>query len=92
LRLEPNQYFTDLPLAATYHATGRHGDALALFERGLAQLKVLESNPAAGPPELSQPQCLGWDEAIGELRNHYKKMYEACRKAAAANQSRAPAR
>ena len=28
LRLQPNQYFTNLPLAATYHETGRHDDAL----------------------------------------------------------------
>jgi hypothetical protein len=89
LRLEPNRYFTNLPLAVTYHATGRHADALALFERGVAQLKVLESSPSAGPPELSPAQCLGWDEEIRELRDHYKTMHEACRKAAAANQSRA---
>ena len=34
LRLQPNQYFTTLPLAATYHETGRHDDALPLFRAG----------------------------------------------------------
>ena len=34
LRLQPNQYFTTLPLAATYHETGRHAEALATVRTG----------------------------------------------------------
>lgn len=79
LRLQANQYFTNLPLAATYHEAGRYSDALPLFERGLAQLKNFETNEQS----VSSPAaCLGHDAEIRKLGNHYREMYRACLKAA----------
>jgi tetratricopeptide (TPR) repeat protein len=79
LRLQPNQYFTNLPLAATYHETGRHADALPLFEEGLARFQDFEKNTADA---LFTPEkCLGPDAEPRKLRNRYKKMYQACLKA-----------
>jgi tetratricopeptide (TPR) repeat protein len=81
LRLQPNQYFTNLPLAATYHETGRHDDALPLFEQGLARFQDFENNIKAVEMALSPAKCLGPDVEIRNLRNRYRKMYEACVKA-----------
>jgi hypothetical protein len=78
LRLQPNQYFTNLPLAATYHETGRHNDALPLFQQGLARF---EENIKAVEPVLSPAKCLGPDVEVRKLRDRYRKMYEACLKA-----------
>ena len=91
LQLQPNQYFTNLPLAATYHETGRHADALPLFERGLAQFKDLENGDEATEPELSPAKCLGSDAAIRKLSNRYRKMYQACLKATKADPSQGSA-
>jgi tetratricopeptide (TPR) repeat protein len=81
LRLQPNQYFTNLPLAATYHETGRHDDALPLFEQGLARFQDFEDSNKAVEPVLSPAKCLGPDVEVRKLRNRYRKMYEACLKA-----------
>jgi tetratricopeptide (TPR) repeat protein len=81
LRLQADQYFTNLPLAATYHETGRYSEALPLFERGLAQLKNFEAD-IKPESRLSPAQCLGHDAEIGKLSNHYREIYEACLKAA----------
>ena len=80
LRLQPNQYFTNLPLAATYHETGQYDAALPLFERGLAQLKSSSQNAAPIP---QAGKCLGLDSDIRSFQTRYKQMYEACRKATA---------
>lgn len=82
LRLQPNQYFTNLPLAATYHETGRHEDALPLFKQGLERFQDFENNPNPAARALSTAKCLGPDVEIRSLRNRYRKMYEACVKAA----------
>jgi tetratricopeptide (TPR) repeat protein len=82
LRLQPNQYFTNLPLAATYHETGRHDDALPLFKQGLDRFQDVENNINPAAPALSPAKCLGPDVEIRSLRNRYRKMYEACVKAA----------
>jgi tetratricopeptide (TPR) repeat protein len=82
LRLQPNQYFTTLPLAATYHETGRHADALPLFEQGLARFQDFEKNIE---PALSPAKCLGPDAEVNKLQNRYRKMYETCRKATQGN-------
>ena len=82
IRLQPNQYFTNLPLAATYHETGRHDDALPLFEQGLARFQEFENNIKEAETALSPTKCLGPDVEVRKLRNRYKKMYEACLKAA----------
>jgi hypothetical protein len=81
LRLQPHQYFTNLPLAATYHETGRHTEALPLFEQGLAQFKELEKSVEPAEAEFSPSKCLGPDAEIGKFRNRYQKMYKACLKA-----------
>jgi hypothetical protein len=81
VRLQPNQYFTNLPLAATYHETGRHNDALPLFEQGLARFQDFENSIKAVETTLSPAKCLGPDVEIRKLRNRYRKMYEACLKA-----------
>jgi len=81
IRLQPNQYFTNLPLAATYHETGRHDDALPLFEQGLARFQEFENNIKEAETALSPTKCLGPDVEVRKLRNRYKKMYEACLKA-----------
>jgi tetratricopeptide (TPR) repeat protein len=81
LRLQPNQYFTNLPLAATYHETGRHDDALPLFEQGLARFQDFENDIKTVEPAFSPEKCLGPDVEIRKLRNRYRKMYEACLKA-----------
>jgi tetratricopeptide (TPR) repeat protein len=80
LRLQPNQYFTNLPLAATYHETGRHADALPLFERGLAEFNKIERGGEAANCQFSPAKCLGWDAEIRTIRNRYRKMYENCLK------------
>ncbi len=81
IRLQPNQYFTNLPLAATYHETGRHNDALPLFKQGLAGFQEFENGIKDVETALSPTKCLGPDVEVGKLRNRYKKMYEACLKA-----------
>jgi tetratricopeptide (TPR) repeat protein len=92
LQPQPNQYFTNLPLAATYHETGRHADALPLFERGLAQFKDVENKVEPAEPELSPAKCFGSDAEISKLRNRYRKMYQACLKATNAHHYQASAR
>jgi len=81
LRLQPNQYFTNLPLAATYHETGRYDDALPLFEQGLARFQDFEKNINTVEPALSPEKCLGPEVEMRKLRNRNRKMYEACLKA-----------
>src|SRR5262245_24149657 len=81
IRLQPNQYFTNLPLAATFHETGRHDDALPLFEQGLARFQEFEKNIKDVETALSPAKCLGPEVEIRKLRNRYGKMYEACLKA-----------
>ncbi len=81
LRLQPDQYFTNLPLAISYHETGRHADALPLFERCLAQVNDLERKAGPAAPKFSPANCLGTDAEIRKLRNRCKKMFAACLKA-----------
>jgi hypothetical protein len=82
LRLQPSQYFTNLPLAVTLHETGRHRDALPLFEEGLEKFEEFAKPDRSGEPAFSPAKCLGPDVEIGQIRNRYRKLYEACRKAA----------
>src|SRR5262245_5721305 len=81
IRLQHSQYFTNLPLAATYHETGRHDDALSLFEQGLARFPEFENGIKTVETTLSAAKCLGPEVEIRKLKNHYRKMYEACLKA-----------
>jgi tetratricopeptide (TPR) repeat protein len=82
LRLQPQEYFTKLPLAETYHASGRHLDALPLFEQGLANFEEFEKNHRSGDGKFFPAKCLGVELEIGEFRSRYRNLYEACRKAA----------
>lgn len=82
LRLQPSQYFTNLPLAVTLHETGRHRDALPLFEEGLEKFEEFAKPDRSGETAFSPAKCLGPDVEIGQIRNRYRKLYEACRKAA----------
>ena len=81
IRLQPDQYFTNLPLAATYHETGRYDAALPLFKQGFARVEDFENKSKAVEPALSPAKCLGPDVEIKKLWNRYRKMYEACLKA-----------
>ena len=81
LRLQPDEYFTNLPLAATYHETGRYADALPLFQRGFTQLKSCQINIDSFKPVLSPANCLAPDEEPEKLWQRYRTMYEACLKA-----------
>ena len=81
LRLQPDRYFTNLPLAATYCETGRYADALPLFEQGLAQLETFGKGADREKQRLSLAKCLDPDADTKKLRNGYKKMYETCLKA-----------
>ena len=85
LRLQPHQYFTNLPLAATYHETGRHADALPLFERGLAHVKKWADDTRNADSLFPPAKCFGADAKIGKLQKGYKKMYAECRKALETN-------
>jgi tetratricopeptide (TPR) repeat protein len=81
LGLQPDRYFTNLPLAATYCETGRYTDALPLFEQGLAQLEKFNKSPDPEKQQWSLAKCLDPDADGKKLRNGYKKMYETCLKA-----------
>jgi hypothetical protein len=81
LRLQPDQYFTTLPLAATYHETGRHAEAVPLFEHGLAKVRDGTSDRDHGALSFPPSKCLASDADLRVLRGRYKKMYEASLKA-----------
>lgn len=83
--LQPDEYFTNLPLAATYHQTGRHADALPLFKHGLNRLQRLETETDPVHRELSPGNCLAPDEKPEKLWQSYREMYEACLKATGGN-------
>ena len=76
-RLEPNKYFTNLPLAVTYCETGRYADALPLFEQGLSQFE----NDAQRDQEFSPVKCLAPNADAAALQRGYRKMYESCLRA-----------
>jgi hypothetical protein len=78
LPLCPECYFTMLPLAATYHDTGRHGEARPLFERGLAQLDKLTAAEGAGKQPFSAARCSAFDVDLARLRGAYLGKYDAC--------------
>jgi tetratricopeptide (TPR) repeat protein len=81
IRLQPDEYFTNLPLAATYHATGRYADALPLFNQGFSHLQRFETKIDSVKREFSPANCLAPDEEPEKLWQGYRQMYEACLKA-----------
>jgi len=70
LGLQPDQYFTQLPLAATYYKMERYADAAPLFKQGLARLE--DSSDGASP--------------LKESKERYQEMYAVCANAAANQQ------
>jgi len=81
LRLQPHQYFTNLPLAATYHELGRDADALPFFEKGMAQFEKCAEDTVRRNSIVPPAKCLGADVELGKLQNRYRKMFAQCRKA-----------
>lgn len=74
LRLQPDQYFTKLPLATTYYKMDRYDAAAPLLKEGLAQLK----NCADGAAFLDR---LETGANLKELRANYEEMYATCLRA-----------
>jgi hypothetical protein len=81
LGLQPDQYFTNLPLATTYYRMERYSDAVPLFEQGLARLE----KSADGSALLDDLEP-GAD--LNALRTGFEEMYAACLKAAGSQSSR----
>ena len=81
LGLQPDQYFTNLPLATTYYRMERYSDAVPLFEQGLARLE--KSADVSALLDGLEP---GAD--LNALRTGYEEMYAACLKAAGSQSSR----
>jgi hypothetical protein len=67
LGLQPDQYFTQLPLAATYYKMARYADAAPLFRQGL---ELLDSSSDGAPP-------------LKESKDRYREMHAACAQATA---------
>lgn len=78
--LQPDQYFTKLPLAMTYYKMERHDQAAPLFEEGLAALQ--RSDDGAVFLDRVEPGA-----SRKEVRATYQKMYAACLKAGENQQS-----
>lgn len=81
LKLQPHQYFTNLPLAATYHELGRDADALPLFEKGMAHFEKCAEGTARTDDLVSPAKCLGADVEISKLQKRYRKLFAQCRRA-----------
>lgn len=81
LRLQPNQYFTNLPLAVTYYRMEQYAEAARLFKRGLAQFEKFEKEARPAEQITEAAGWLGADGNLGELKVSYRNMYEACLKA-----------
>ena len=77
LALGPDCYFTSLPLAITYHQTGRCAEARPLFERGVAQLHAAGENPSASG-RFTLADCFGDGVEATRLRALWLEMYDQC--------------
>jgi len=80
LRLQPDTYFTNLPLAATYYEMGRYADALPLFKQGFNQLRIFNADIGLDKQRLTPANCLTREEEPEKLWQKYREMYEACLK------------
>jgi len=72
--LRPDQYFTNLPMAATYFEMGRYDEAAPLFKDGLAQL----ANCADGAALLGRLEA---GANLDELQARYRDMSAKCAQA-----------
>lgn len=82
LALQPDQYFTKLPLAATYYKMERYAEAVPLLEQGLAELEKATDGvgwKAEAPPVLD---FLEPGANLRELRAGYEEMHAICLRAA----------
>jgi tetratricopeptide (TPR) repeat protein len=79
-RLEPDEYFTNLPLAATYHENGRYAEALPLFKQGFSQLRRFNADTGSVKRRFAPANCLAPDGEPEKLWKKYREMYEACLK------------
>jgi hypothetical protein len=77
LALGPDCYFTNLPLATTYHRTGRCTDARPLFERGIAQLHTA-GEKASASERFTLTDCFGDGVDATRLRALWLEMYDQC--------------
>ena len=89
LGLEPDRYFTTLPLAITYYKMERYKDALPLFENGFAQL---ESVPDSSTPLDYEPGDMAPGATVAQLKATHQPLYRACLTAAHPTLEQAPGR
>ena len=80
LRLQPNQYFTTLPLAVTYYRMQRYSEAAPLFRRGLAHFEKWDQEAAPAGLAFPVPDWLAGESKLKALRASCQNMYEACLK------------
>jgi tetratricopeptide (TPR) repeat protein len=80
LGLQPDQPFTQLPLAATYYKMARYDQAAPLFKEGLAQLA--KSADGAGPRSETLAFLDGIEPGatLKDPRAEYATMYATCLK------------
>jgi len=80
LGLQPNQYFTKLPLATTYYKMERYDEAAPLFKEGLAQLA--KSADGAWPSSEAFAFLDGIEPGatLKDVGAGYERMYATCLK------------
>ena len=78
MALQPDQYFTTLPLAATYYRMGRYSVALPLFEQGLAELNKRVEGSVPTVEIVALFDGLGSAATLKELTAGYEEMHAAC--------------
>ena len=77
--LQPNQYFTTLPMATTYYKMARYDEAAPLFKEGLGQLEKCKD----GAMHLGGMHS---GANLEEARAKYREMFSACLKASEGQQ------
>ena len=81
LGLQPDKYFTKLPLATTYYRMDRYEDAVPLFEEGFALLENFADESTPHERGLYPADGLVPGATLAEFIAAHKPMYEACLKA-----------
>ncbi|MGH7827780.1 MAG: hypothetical protein ACREQ7_21725 [Candidatus Binatia bacterium] len=88
LKLQPKEYFTNLPLAVTYYKMERYAEAVSLFKDGLGQFEKFEIAAKSGERASSLVNCLGSNASMKELKVSYRDMYQSCLEAARSEKQR----
>ncbi|MGH7795878.1 MAG: hypothetical protein ACREQ2_13475 [Candidatus Binatia bacterium] len=78
LGLQPEKYFTKLPLATTYYKMGHYADAVPLFEEGFALLENFADESTPHEQGLYPADGLAPGTSVAELKAAHKPVYEAC--------------